>query len=447
MRVALLIIISLNFFCYSYSQHKSPEEWKALIKLSDIHLKKIIENKDKSSLSAEDVMKKTITIADEDFSLRELTSIVNICSAYCNTSTDISASLVKLLREDHPIYKNKTPTEVNQFRAFLLASLSKFPPSEEIYKYVKAELLFADHTINIAAASVTARNFPEKSSELIPLMEPFLSSSFPDEWVDITTPELNYPIIHPTKARYEIIITLRSYGASGYRSIKLLDAITECKNCGLYGYDSFLYKKALNTAEYIRKITPLCCQKETTTETANHSIVLIDKSDRNKIVEGNIRLVDEEGNSIQFNDLTDKPFVLTFFYTQCTNASKCVSTVHRLGELETECYQSDLSGKVGIYGITYDPDFDAPPIMKKYGKMYGVKFNDNTKFLKTSSNTEIALFNQLQVRVSYGAGTVNNHGIQLFIFDKKGRIAAVCDNDAWSASDVKKCLVNLMEEN
>src|SRR6476469_9936142 len=305
MRVALLIIISLNFFCYSYSQHKSPEEWKALIKLSDIHLKKIIENKDKSSLSAEDVMKKTITIVDEDFSLRELTSIVNICSAYCNKSTDISASLVKLLREDHPIYKNKTPTEVNQFRAFLLASLSKFPPSEEIYKYVKAELLFADHTINIAAASVTARNFPEKSSELIPLMDPFLSNSFPDEWVDITTPELNYPIIHPTKARYEIIITLRSYGASGYRSIKLLDAITECKNCGLYGYDSLLYKKALNTAEYIRKITPLCCQKETTTETANHSIVLIDKSDRNKIVEGNIRLVDEEGNSIQFNDLTD----------------------------------------------------------------------------------------------------------------------------------------------
>ena len=52
-----------------------------------------------------------------------------------------------------------------------------------------------------------------------------------------------------------------------------------------------------------------------------------------------MKLVDEEGDSIQFNDLTDKPFVLTFFYTQCTNASKCVSTVHRLGELETECYQ------------------------------------------------------------------------------------------------------------
>ena len=52
-------------------------------------------------------------------------------------------------------------------------------------------------------------------------------------------------------------------------------------------------------------------------------------------------------------------------------------------------------------------------------------------------------FNQLQVRVNYGAGTVNNHGIQLFIFDKKGRIAAICDNDAWSASDVKKFLVNL----
>jgi len=446
MRAALLIVISLNLFFYSYSQYKSTKEWKALIKSSDIHLKKIIDNKDESSASAETVMKKTITLADETFSLRELTSIVNICCAYCNTSTDVSASLVKLLREDHAIYKNKTPTEVNQFRAFLLASLSKFPPSEEIYKYVKSELLFADHAINIAAASATARNFPDKSSELIPLMEPFLNSSFPDEWVDITTPELNYPINHPTKVRYEIIATLESYGASGYRSIKLLDDITNCRNCGLYGYDSLLYEKALNTAAYIRKVTPLCCQKETTTETANHAIVIIDKSNRNKIIEGNIKLVDEEGDSIQFNDLTDKPFVLTFFYTQCTNASKCVSTVHRLGELETECNQSNLLDKIGIYGITYDPDFDAPSVMKKYGKMYGVKFNDNTKFLKTSSNIQTALFDQLRVRVNYGAGTVNNHGIQLFIFDKKGRIAAVCDNDDWSASDVKKCLTSLTEE-
>ena len=85
--------------------------------------------------------------------------------------------------------------------------------------------------------------------------------------------------------------------------------------------------------------------------------------------------------------MTDKPFVLAFFYTQCTNALKCVSTVHRLGELETECIKDNLPDRVGIYGMTYDPDFDTPSILKKYGEMYGVRFNKNMKFLKTEDSS------------------------------------------------------------
>src|SRR6266487_594701 len=267
MRLLLLIIICLTSFYKSYGQYNQQKGWKDLIKSSDNPLKNIIVNKGVKLSSVDTIMQKAISTADETFSLSELTTIVNICSEYCNTSPGISISLTKWLRENHPIYNNRTPTDANQFRAFLLSSLSKFPVNEEIYEYVKSELLFTDHTINIAAAAATARNFPDKAAELVPLMEPFLSSSFPDEWVDITTPELNYPIANPTKARYEIMLTLSAYGPPAYRSVKLLDEIAACKNCGEYGYDSALYKKALTTAEYIRKVTPVCCKKEVTAET------------------------------------------------------------------------------------------------------------------------------------------------------------------------------------
>jgi cytochrome oxidase Cu insertion factor (SCO1/SenC/PrrC family) len=123
-----------------------------------------------------------------------------------------------------------------------------------------------------------------------------------------------------------------------------------------------------------------------------------------------------------------------------------VASVHRLAELETTCLENNLADKVGIYGMTYDPDFDTPPILKKYGKLYGVKFNENTKFFKTISNPPTQFFNQLLLRVNYGAGTVNNHGIQLFMFDKEGKLAAVCDNDLWSVNDVEKCLTSLVDE-
>ena len=444
MRLALLIAVCFIFSYNVYSQ-SNQKEWRYFIKSTDTHLKNFIEN-NSALTSIDSIMQKVVSSADETFSLNELTTIVNICSKYCNSSADISLSLTKLLREDQPIYNNKTPTNVNQFRAFLLSSLSNFPPNDEMYKYVKSELLFADHSINIAAAAKTARNFPGKSSELIPLMEPFLYSSFPDEWVDITTPELNYPIANPTKARYEILSTLAVYGIAAYRSINLLDQIAACDNCREYGYDSILFKLAKKTAEHIREVTPVCCRKDATSETVQHDLLLIDEKNRKTFSEKNIKIIDQEGDSLQFHDLVEKPFVLTFFYTQCTNASKCVSTVHKLGELETACIKNNMADKIGIYGMTYDPDFDSPPILKKYGKMYGVTFNKNIKFLKTITRSEMTFLDPLQLRVNYGAGTVNQHGIQFFVFDKKGRLAAICDNDSWSVTDVKDCLNDLMNE-
>jgi len=189
MRIASLVAIFLTLFYPGYGQTNQIKEWKDLVKSGS--LSEDVKNKEGiSSASMDPIMQQAIREAKETSSLGDLTSIVNTCAEYCNKSVDISALLTEWLREDNPIYNKRTPTDVNQFRAFLLASLKQLPPSAEIYKYVKSELLFADHSINIAAAAATAGNFPDKSAELIPLMEPYLSSSFPDERVDITKPKL-----------------------------------------------------------------------------------------------------------------------------------------------------------------------------------------------------------------------------------------------------------------
>jgi hypothetical protein len=143
-----------------------------------------------------------IKIADKDYSSAELVRIINTCCEKYSGSLDISNALTKWLREDHSIYQGKSATEVDRMRGFLLASLSKFPPNEELYGYVRAELLFGGHVYNVAAAAVAARVFPEKSEELIKLMSPYLRSTYLDEWVDLSTPYPIYQYVHPTKARY-----------------------------------------------------------------------------------------------------------------------------------------------------------------------------------------------------------------------------------------------------
>lgn len=395
----------------------------------------------------ESVLVQAVAACNSSSSLSELAGIVEACSKY-PASAEISLALTGWLRENHPIYADRLPTEANQFRGYLLAALEKFPPGLELYQYVKSELVFAGHAFNIAAAASTARSFPDKAAELIPLMEPFLSANYQDQSVDITTPLLNYPIVHPTRARYEIIETLKTFGAPAYRSVALLDEIAACKSCGTFGRDPSLHLMAQAAAEHLRAVTPACCRKEPGVKASpeKRGMVLIDKKQRKPLVVASVRLLDQEGQALQFSAFAGRPFVLTFFYTQCPNSLKCVSTVHRLGELEAACAKKNLAGKVGILGMTYDPYFDSPSILKKYGKRYGVQFSESVKFLKAVDSSDAALRDQLQLRVSYGAGSVNQHGVQLFLFDKWGRLAATHDNEVWSVPEVESSLLALIDE-
>ena len=394
-----------------------------------------------------DSIRQAIASATNTYSLQDLTEIVRAAVTSCNQSTDIATLLVGWMKENHRIYSGRLPSSSNQFRAFLLASLSRFPPTEDIYQYVKAELLFPSHAINIAAAALTAKNFPERSDELIPLLEPFLTSSFTDQLVDLTTPQLSYPISHPTKARYEIITTLLSFGPAAYSTVGQLNEIAQCGYCSIYGSDSSLALRAKNAAASIIERTPPCCRKETATTTPKPGkIKLLDRKDRNIRFPANLDLSDQEGTTLTTNNLSGRPFLISFFDTQCTNQTKCVATVQRLRDLESLLAKNNLSGKIGIYGITYDPDFDTPPILKKYGQMYGVTFGKSMRFLQAAGNSNNTLISQLQVRVNYGAGTVNQHGIQLFLFDKNSRLAGICDNDRWDIKDAYARLLQLAKE-
>ncbi len=437
-----IIILSL-LCCKAVAQPARERDWSSLLKASDVHLRKIASTGTSATMPPTSAMKEVLDLADQSFQLSELTTLVNICRDYCHSSSVVTKALINLLRENHPIYAGRSPIETSQFRGFLMASLQHFPPQEELYRYVKAELMFSNHAYTIAAAAAAARKFNSHAAELIPLLEFYLQNTFIDESVDITTPELNYPLAKPTRARHEILLTLRAFGASAYRSLKLIDAIAQGRGAG--GFDTTLCNLALKTAGYIRgaKFPVL---RPLTARTVSPGVSLIAPKDRNVLMLNQFTFMDQEGRRLTFDHFKNKPFVLTFFYTQCTNGRKCVSTIQRLSELEAACAKDNLSKKVGIYCMTYDWDFDSPAILKKYGEMYGFSFGETARFLKAIDYAGIAIANRLQLRVSYGAGTVSQHGIQLFVFDKKNRIAAVYDNDVWNVTEVKNYLTILKDE-
>lgn len=389
-----------------------------------------------------DSMLNVIQRADQAFSFSELSAIINFCSIHCNRSAEISRALTEWLRESNNIYTGKSSSQSNQFRVFLLYSLSRFKPNDELYRYIKYELQFADYGYNIAAAAYTARNFESKAAELIGLFEPFLRSSFRDEYVDITTYSPDYPLSNPTRVRYEILETLVKFGPSSYGAVQMISDLKDylINNTGYN--DSTLYAKCDDAIKYINEATPPCCRKE-------HEIVQPQKQPqytRQAVSTNSLSLIDQEGKKTKFRNISGKPFVLTFFYTRCTNPLKCMATVNRLAKLQQELIDRQLINKVGIYGMTFDPDFDKPSIIKNYGELYGMKFSDNVRFFLAENGSATDFTSQLQVRVNYGYGSVNQHGSQLFVFDKKGKLSNTYDNEKWTVDEISNYLNNLARE-
>ena len=444
MRSIVLIVVCLALLHHNYAQPLSKIHWTDFGKSSQTGESKLPAGQ-VSEQAIADSLQKFIAAADERTPLQELTNVITACISCCVQSETVALLLTKWLKESHPIYSNRTATDANQFRGFLLASLGKFPPTEELYMYVKAELIFGGHPYNIAAAAFTARQFPGKADELISLMEPYLSREFNDKVVDISTPELRYPVSNPTRARYEIIRTLVAYRSAAFRSVKLLDEIAAASNSFGYAADSILFQQAQKAAAYLRETTPECCRKEPA-QPVSKALAKIDRANRKKILNDNFKVVDQEGKPVQFGDFRNKPFVLTFFYTQCANPFKCVSTVHRLAKVAQLCVKNQLGERVGLYGITYDPDFDSPSKLKRYGETYGIEFGKTVRFLKAADNAKGELSSKLNLRVSYGGGSVNQHGLQLFVFDRKGRLAATSDNELWEAKEVYEVLNELVAE-
>jgi cytochrome oxidase Cu insertion factor (SCO1/SenC/PrrC family) len=395
---------------------------------------------DTSKMLNENYLQRLIAQADNTFSFNQLLYIIECCADDFSCSLNISAGLTDWLRENHSIYKGKGSIGVNQFRGFLIYSLKKFIPTPALLKYIKSELTYSDRQYNLTAAAATSANFSSNAEELIPLLKPLLDNSRYEE-VDITSFELNYPPVVATNLRNEIIKTLQQFSDNAKPDTGLLYQLEK------YKIDSVSYAAFDKSGNGAKRAS--CCAINTNASkkiSGSEKAGLISSGKRVQF-KSPVEFIDQDGNSVKFKNLKGKPFVLTFFYTSCTNPLKCAATIARLAELQKLNDINKANNKAGVYAVTYDSFFDKPDIIKKYGEAYGIKFSKNAKLFTASDNENVSnFFNKLDIKVNYGNGTVNQHGIQLFVFDKKNRIAKIYDNDIWTAETVSRQILRLIRE-
>ena len=141
-------------------------------------------------------------------------------------------------------------------------------------------------------------------------------------------------------------------------------------------------------------------------------------------------ILDENGRERSLDDfLGDKFVVLSFIYTNCNDVNGCPLATFVLGQLQQRLdADTFLKDRVRMISLSFDPDFDTPQVMTKYGRQFN-RNNYDWRFLTTASTGKLQPvlrgFNQ-PVQVEYNeAGEytgVISHILRVFLLDKASRV-------------------------
>ncbi|MFH8252314.1 SCO family protein [Microbacterium sp. B2969] len=140
-----------------------------------------------------------------------------------------------------------------------------------------------------------------------------------------------------------------------------------------------------------------------------------------------IAVEDQDGRASTLADLIEGETVLAFFYTRCMNPARCSLTITRLAAL--------AGGDRAVVAMSYDPAFDSPARLRRYGADRGFAFGERARLVRTVDAWP-AVRELFGLRVGYGPSTVNEHARELFLVRRAGEGVVVQGLDPDAIADV-----------
>lgn len=141
--------------------------------------------------------------------------------------------------------------------------------------------------------------------------------------------------------------------------------------------------------------------------------------------------VDQTGKPFRFSQLRGQDTVLSFIYTRCQDARMCPLISAKFRELE----QQLGARKVHLVEVTLDPTYDRPPVLARYGKVFGADpsrwsliVGDAEPTLDFGAQFGIGAFPDPSIGIIHNENTV--------IIGPDGRIRQMLSETAWLPSEI-----------
>ncbi len=165
-------------------------------------------------------------------------------------------------------------------------------------------------------------------------------------------------------------------------------------------------------------------------------------------------VLDETGRERPLHEfLGDKFVVLSFIFTSCNDVNGCPLATFVLGQLQQRLdADSRLEDQVRMISLSFDPDYDTPQVMLKYGRQFN-RNNYDWRFLTTASTARLQPmlrgYNQ-SVNKEYdetGKYTgVISHILRVFLLDKQKQVRNIYSVSFLHADTVINDIITLAIE-
>lgn len=340
-----------------------------------------------------------------------------------------------MLEERAPIYAGRRTNEVELLRAHILASFETLELPNEAVPFVLEELETGTNPATVAAAGRALcgmATLPPKAPEL--LVEAIARLRGRD---DVLPAELRRPDASvAVTALADLASTLVRLGLRAQSALPALTALLNREGESFAPSVRAILVTAVDGLTAPTSHSASCCCADGTAGNRPRTTSLGDPPSVRGLA--GLELEDQDGARLTFSDACGgRPTALAFFYTRCMNPDKCSRTVTRLAGLAQLAEDARLA--VNVAGISYDPGFDHPERLKRYGADRGMRFSPNCSLLRTVGPFD-PLVELFGLGVGFGPVTVNRHRVELFVLDSSLCVAERFERRLWSEESVLEAL-------
>ena len=149
------------------------------------------------------------------------------------------------------------------------------------------------------------------------------------------------------------------------------------------------------------------------------------------------QLVNQDGQTITTKDFTGRVLVLTFIYTRCPLPDYCPLMISHLESVRRRANEAGIGDRVALLGVTLDPGFDTPAVLRTYGESVlkgGNRFDQWTLAGGTAAQiAAVASFFGVGYKADEGLVT---HTLTTAVVSHDGRVMRTFRSNSWRLDEL-----------